>query len=82
MLNPSKTVRDNRNEEEDYIAEDSALTGAHDASGNVKNSMANSGRGAVSFVDKTKYGIADPDEAENLAALVDGKTPTTARRIV
>ena len=64
-------------EKEHLIVEDA------DRESKVKNSERTSSTGAVSFVDKTKYGVADPDEVDdNLAGLIADKTPTTQRRIM
>ena len=38
---------------------------------------------AAGYVEKTKYGVADPDEAdEDIQAEIQDKTPTTQRRVV
>lgn len=66
-------------EKEHLIVEDA------DRESKVKNSERDrtSSTGAVSFVDKTKYGVADPDEVDDaLAGLIVDKTPTTQRRII
>lgn len=82
-VNPSREL--SRGSEADNLEKEHLIVEDADKNSKVKNSGVErtSSTGAVSFVDKTKYGVADPDEVDDaLAGLIEDKTPTTQRRIM
>ena len=68
--------------------DDAALLGAHKRAKGATDSVASLGsrqssKGAASFVNKTKFGVADIDEADDdIQEMVEGATPNTQRRVV
>ena len=68
--------------------DDDALLGAQKRNKELTESQRSHGsrtssKAAASFVAKTKFGVADVDEADDdIQEMVEGATPNTARRVI
>ena len=80
MLNPSQDNSDGRGSGNDFAVDENIKHSDVKASNASRTS---SRGGGVSFVDKNKFGVADPDEVDfDVAELIADKTPQTQRRII